>query len=84
MRAHLVRVGNSRGLRLPKPLLRQAGLEGDVEIDVERNALVIRPVRRARAGWDDAFARMARRGDDRPMDITEAPTTRWDEDEWRW
>lgn len=84
MRARLIRVGNSRGLRLPKSLLRQARLEEDVEIDVERNALVIRPVRKARAGWDDAFARMARRGDGVPLDITEASTTRWDEDEWRW
>ena len=41
MKTRLVRIGNSRGLRLPKPLLEQAGLEDEVEIRVEQGALII-------------------------------------------
>jgi antitoxin MazE len=36
-----------------------------------------------RAGWDEAFARMASRGDDRLLDA-DATTGSWDEEEWEW
>jgi len=50
MRARLVKIGNSRGLRLAKPLLEQAGLSDEVEIQAAPGVLTIRPVARPRAG----------------------------------
>jgi antitoxin MazE len=41
-KARLVRIGNSRGVRLPKPLIEQAGLSDEVELDVRDGAIVIR------------------------------------------
>ena len=82
MRARIVRIGNSRGIRIPKPLIEQMGLEEDVEIVIQGNALVIRPAGRPRAGWVEAFRVMASQGDDVLLDETRA--TRWDEDEWQW
>ena len=34
MKTRLVRIGNSRGVRIPKPLLEQAGLEDEVQLRV--------------------------------------------------
>jgi antitoxin MazE len=82
MRASLVQIGNSRGIRIPKPLLEQMGLRGEVEIEVRGEQLVIRPANHPRAGWAEAFARMTERKDDALLD-RELPT-RWDESEWRW
>jgi len=82
MRARIVRVGNSRGIRIPKPLIEQTGLGDDVEIVVQGNAIVISPVGRPREGWVEAFRAMATHGDDELLDVTRP--TRWDEDEWRW
>jgi antitoxin MazE len=82
MKARIVRIGNSRGIRIPKPLIEQTGLIGDVEVAVRGNTLVISPAARPRAGWAEAFRAMAQHGDDRLVD--EARPTRWDEDEWRW
>ncbi|MCU0292971.1 MAG: AbrB/MazE/SpoVT family DNA-binding domain-containing protein [Thermoanaerobaculaceae bacterium] len=84
MRTRIVRIGNSRGIRIPKPLLEEIGLEGEVEVKVEGNALVVRPVRQARAGWSDVFARMAERGDDELLDRVAEPVSSWDEEEWQW
>ncbi|MBX9581948.1 MAG: AbrB/MazE/SpoVT family DNA-binding domain-containing protein [Gemmataceae bacterium] len=82
MKTRIVPIGNSRGIRIPKPLLEQAGLSGEVEITAEGGALVVRPARAARAGWADAFAEMARRGDDALLD---GPTpSSFDRDEWEW
>jgi antitoxin MazE len=59
------RIGNSRGIVIPKPLLAQIGLEGHAEMTIERDALVLRkPARAARAGWAAAAKKIAGGGDD--------------------
>ena len=82
MKARLVRIGNSRGIRLPKPLIEQAGLTDEVELRIQAHTITIRPVKGARAGWAEAARLMRARGNDRLLD---PPTpTRFDEDEWEW
>jgi antitoxin MazE len=68
MKTHIVRIGNSKGVRIPKPLLEATGLQGEVEITAEDGSLVIRPIRRPREDWSAAFQRMALLGDDALID----------------
>jgi antitoxin MazE len=68
MKTRLVKIGKSRGVRIPELLLEQAGLEEEVEITPRCNALVIRSSKKPRAGWAKAFAQMARHGDDALLD----------------
>lgn len=83
MKTRIVSIGNSRGIRIPKLLLEQTGLSGEVEISAEGRALRIRPVKRPRETWAAAFQEMARRGHDQLPD--DAPSTSaWDEGEWEW
>lgn len=79
----LVRIGNSRGVRIPKSMIEQLGLEGDLTLDLRPDGLLIRPVPSARAGWAEQFQAMAARGDDRLLDADTACST-WDEGEWTW
>jgi antitoxin MazE len=59
------RIGNSRGVVIPKPLLSQAGLEDAVDVTVEGDAIVLRrPAQPARAGWAEAARALAERGGD--------------------
>ncbi len=64
MKTRIVAIGNSQGIRIPKPLLQQTGLSGEVDISAEDGTLVIRPARKPRAHWAAAFQDMARHGDD--------------------
>ena len=84
MKARLVRIGNSQGIRIPKPLLEQTGLQNEVEIEVKDNHLEIRAVSSPRAGWEDAFRTMAQQGDDALLDGEAPLPTQWDEAEWQW
>ena len=84
MKTRIVRIGNSQGIRIPKPLLEQTGLRDEVEVSVQDDALIIRPARKPRAGWADAFQEMARRGDDALLDDAPPSLSSWDEDEWEW
>jgi antitoxin MazE len=82
MKARLVRIGNSRGIRLPKPLILQAGLTDEVELTVQDGAIVIECTKRPRAGWSDAAKQARQKGDDLLLD---PPTpTQFDEKEWEW
>jgi antitoxin MazE len=82
MKASLVQIGNSRGVRIPKAFLEQAGLRDEIEIEVRGSQVVIRPVSHPRAGWDESFAAMALCGDDVLLDPS--GPSKWDESEWVW
>jgi antitoxin MazE len=78
----IVRIGNSRGIRIPKLLLDQARLPDEVELRAEPGRLIVRGRRRPRAGWAEAARAMHERRHDELLD---APTmTRFDRDEWTW
>jgi len=65
MKTTLKRVGNSQGVIIPKPLLGQAGLTKEVEMSVERGAIVLRrPAPGVRDGWAQDSERVAASGDD--------------------
>ncbi len=82
MRARLVRIGNSRGVRLPKPFIEQAGLADVVELVLKEGKIIIPRASTRRAGWAEAAAQMAARGDDTLLDPP--ASTRFDREEWEW
>jgi antitoxin MazE len=82
VKSHLVPIGNSRGVRIPKVWIEQLGLADEVELAVEADRIVIRSARRPREGWEDQFRAMHDRGDDRPVE--EFPASDWDQHEWEW
>ncbi len=84
MKTKIVRIGNSQGIRIPKPLLEAAGLQGEVDLTSRPDGLLIRPARVARAGWDDAFKEMAKHGDDKLFDDIPTSLSEWDKEEWQW
>jgi antitoxin MazE len=82
MRANVIRIGNSRGLRLPKPLLEQCGIGEVVDLAVQDGRLIVTPLRRPREGWAAAAQSAAAHGDNRLLD-PETPTA-FDRAEWEW
>ncbi|MBK8275002.1 MAG: AbrB/MazE/SpoVT family DNA-binding domain-containing protein [Nitrospira sp.] len=82
MKTHIVRIGNSRGVRLPKTLLQEAQLEGEVELQAEPGRILISKPSQPRAGWADAARRMREQDEDRLID--QPIPTRFDTDDWKW
>jgi antitoxin MazE len=82
MKVALIRIGKSKGIRLPKPILDRCGIEDAVELEIEDDRLIVRPARPPRFGWSDAFAKISRRGDDSLLD--EESTSSWDRTDWHW
>ena len=65
MLIRLRKLGNSRGVIIPKPLLAQVGMTGEAEIGVENGAIVLRPATpSSRDGWAEAARAIAGADDD--------------------
>jgi antitoxin MazE len=84
MRAHIVKIGNSQGIRIPKPLLDQTGIKDDVELEVDKTRIIIRPISNPRSGWDNAFKSMAQNNDDALINGNDIISHSWDDEEWQW
>ena len=52
--AKIIQIGNSQGIRIPKPLIALANLEGkELEFVVMDSGLLITPEKKVRVGWEN-------------------------------
>ena len=59
MKAKVISIGNSKGIRIPMAILKQCNIENEVDLEVEKEKIVIKPVKtKPRDGWNDAFRLM--------------------------
>jgi len=86
MKAKLVKIGNSRGVRLPKTVIAQAGLGDQIEIAGRKKEVVLRALpANPRDGWDQAFRKaLEAKGQDEPDEQWETASNRFDAEEWTW
>jgi antitoxin MazE len=69
MKVNIIEIGNSKGIRIPAAMLRQLDIETQVELEIEKNNIVLKPVKsKPREGWDKAFKLMHERKDDAILD----------------
>jgi antitoxin MazE len=83
MKTELVRIGNSRGIRIPKPLIDQCGLGKTVRLRVEGRHLIIEPDLPPRHGWEAAFDAAGPAGEDELL-LEGLPPNKFDIEEWNW
>jgi len=64
MELSIIRIGNSKGLRLSKTILEKYAIKDKIEVILEEGQIVLRPVKEVRKGWDEAFAELHRNKED--------------------
>ena len=64
MEVSIIKIGNSKGLRLPKEVLKQYEIEDKVQLVLDKQQIIIKPVKKPRIGWEDAFKNMHHNEDD--------------------
>lgn len=81
MEADIIKIGNSKGLRLSKAILQKYNIKDKVELILEKGHIILKPVQTARKGWDEQFKKMHENGDDNLLmnDVFEDETF----DEWK-
>jgi antitoxin MazE len=82
MKTQIIQIGNSQGIRIPKVLLEDSRITGEVDLELHAEGILIRNAQRPRAGWDEAFKAMAENEEDElPDDKT---STEFEKKEWQW
>lgn len=84
MKTSIVTIGNSQGIRIPKILLEQSKLNGDVELEVRGESIVISRARKPREGWEEMFKQASAENSEHEEILGENIQNRFDEDEWEW
>lgn len=64
MKASIIKIGNSKGLRLSKTILEKYNIQTQVELVLEENQIIIKPLAQPRKDWDKQFKEMNKLGDD--------------------
>ena len=81
MKTHIISIGNSQGIRLPKTLLKLCHIQKEVILDLKGNCIMIHPVReKTRQGWEEAFKMMRDKKEDRPLmdDLVDLEMENWE------
>jgi antitoxin MazE len=82
LHARLVKIGNSRGVRLPRAVIEEAGLVDEILILVRDREVVLRPATAPRTGWEKALLQHGP-PDDADLEFLQAPN-RFEDEEWSW
>lgn len=64
MEVSIIKIGNSKGFRLSKTILERYNITDKVELILEKEQIILRPISEPRKGWDKAFQQMHENGDD--------------------
>lgn len=81
MKADIIKIGNSKGIRIPASFLKQCGMDKKVEIEVKYNNIILKPIKSPREGWASAFKKMAKQGEDQiliPDELDSELLEEWD------
>ncbi len=82
MKTQIIQIGNSQGIRIPKVLLEESRIKGDVDVELHPDGILIRNAQKPRAGWDEAFKTMSENEDD---ELTGGDaSTQFETKEWQW
>lgn len=64
MEIPVVKIGNSKGIRLSKTLLERYKIKGSVDLIMDKDQIILKPISKPRKGWEKAFEKMAENQDD--------------------
>ncbi len=85
MKTKVIKIGNSKGIRIPKSIIAQANIGNEVELEVQDDKIVIKSISSKRKNWDKYFRKMAQNKDDILLDSDIlSEQTAWDKEEWTW
>jgi antitoxin MazE len=82
MKTQIIQIGNSQGIRIPKVLLEESRITGDVDLELHPDGILIRNAQKPRSTWAEAF-RLMRENDDNEL-VADTSSNMFDRKEWQW
>ena len=83
MKVKLINIGNSKGLRLPKTIIQQYKIGEDLQIELQEDGILLKPLTKPRTGWSEQFETAVKPIEKQEKNWIEA-RNRFDKEEWTW
>lgn len=83
MKIKLINIGNSKGLRLPKSIIQQYKIGEDLQIELQEDGILLKPLTKPRSGWLEKFQNEVKPIDQQEKKWMDA-RNRFDKEEWTW
>ncbi len=83
MKAQIIQIGNSHGIRIPKTLLQMCHLGRQVELEAREYELIIRSTTTPRQGWKEVFKKLTQYKEGE-LSNDFSFSNKWDRKEWKW
>lgn len=83
MKIKLINIGNSKGLRLPKTIIQQYKLGEDIQVELQEDGILLKPLTKLRTGWLEQFEKAVKPIEQQEKNWMEA-RNRFDKEEWTW
>ncbi len=81
MKAQIIQIGNSQGIRIPKAVLEETNISGEVELEITSDGILIKNIKKPRGDWDAIFKSLSEIDDD--LSVRETSTD-FAKKEWQW
>jgi len=82
MKAQIIQIGNSQGIRIPKTLLEETQISGEIDLIAVEEGILIRNISKPRSDWEAKFIELAEFDDDAsPFELTSG---NFESKEWQW
>lgn len=82
MKAQIIQIGNSQGIRIPKMMLEETGISGEVDLQLTPEGILIRNLNKPRGDWEAIFKKFAEADDD--LQVQDRSGADFDRKEWQW
>lgn len=81
MKTNIIKIGNSKGIRIPAFILKECNFANEVELRIYKGNIVISPVKAPRQNWDALYKTMHEEGDDV---LFVSDSIELDSEDWEW
>lgn len=65
MQTQIINIGNSKGIRIPKTILKKYNIQDKINLILEEDCIMIKPIDSPRKGWEEEFKKMHENRDDK-------------------
>jgi len=81
MRAKVIRIGNSKGIRIPAYILKECNIKEKIRLEVKDSKIIITPMDKPRKNWDKKFKEMKNNREDK---LIISDNVGLDAEDWEW
>ena len=84
MKSKVIKVGNSKGILLPKHIIKVYEIQDEVQIELREDCIVLTPLKDPKSNWESLYQNEIKSKSDQDNNDWQNFSNKFDEEEWTW